>query len=37
MKDYKKEYERLKTKQDFRHAVYVTMLFVGIFVYGIMR
>lgn len=35
MKDYKKEYERLKTKQDFRHAVYLTMFFVGLLIYGI--
>ncbi len=37
MKDYKKEYERLKTKQDFRHAVYVTMFYVVMIVVGIMR
>lgn len=35
--NYKKEYNRLKTKQDFRHAVYVTMFFVGLIIYGIMR
>lgn len=35
--NYKKEYNRLKTKQDFRHAVYVTMFYVVIIVAGIMR
>lgn len=35
--NYKKEYERLKTKQDFRHAVYVTMLYVVMIIVGIMR
>lgn len=35
--NYKKEYKRLKTKEEFRQAVYVTLVFVGIIVYGIMR
>lgn len=35
--NYKKEYNRLKTKQDFRHALYVVMIYVAIFVIGIMR
>lgn len=35
MKDYKKEYQRLKTKQEFRQAVYVTLFFVGLLIYGI--
>lgn len=34
--NYKKEYQRLKTKQDFRYAVYVTMFYVVIIVAKIM-
>lgn len=33
--NYKKEYQRLKTKQDFRQAVCVTLFFVGLIIYGI--
>ena len=35
--NYKKEYKRLKTKEEFRQAAYVTLVFVMIIVYGIMR
>lgn len=37
MKDYKKEYNRLKTKQEFRQAVYLTMFFVLMIIVKIMR
>lgn len=35
--NYKKEYKRLKTKEEFRQAIYLTMFFVGLLIYGIMR
>ena len=35
--NYKKEYERAKTKLEFVQAVCLTMCFVGLAVYRIMR
>lgn len=35
--NYKKEYKRLKTKEEFRQAVYVTMFFVAMIIIKIMR
>lgn len=35
--NYKKEYQRAKTKLEFIQAVCLTMCFVGLAVYAIMR
>lgn len=35
--NYKKEYQRAKAKLEFMQAVCLTMFFVGLAVYGIMR
>lgn len=37
MKDYKKEYKRLKAKEDFWAIARLAIIFVGLVVYGIMR
>lgn len=37
MKDYKKEYRRAKTKLEFMEAIGLTMLYVAIFIVGIVK